>query len=82
MDSTCLLWKETCSGAGGRCLLYDIDMFRIKYVGIGAAVKVVEECNKQGLNNRFAFESFVLLGCGSLFLRFDLVVDGGEEGAG
>jgi len=41
VDSTCLLWKETCSGADGRCLLYDIDMFRIKYVGIGAAIKVV-----------------------------------------
>ena len=40
VDSTCLLWKETCSGVEGRCLIYDIDMFRIKYVGIGAAIKV------------------------------------------
>ena len=40
VDSTCLLWKETCSGANGRCLLYDIELFRIKYVGIGAAFKV------------------------------------------
>ena len=31
IDSTCLLWKSTCNGAaGGRCLLYDIVMFRYK----------------------------------------------------
>ena len=47
VDSTCLLWKETCSGADGRCLLYDIDMFRIKYVGIGAAIKVGKEQKEQ-----------------------------------
>ena len=33
IDSTCLLWKSTCEGeAGGRCLLYDIEAFRYKYV--------------------------------------------------
>ena len=31
IDSTCLVWKSTCEGAvGGRCLLYDIVMFRYK----------------------------------------------------
>ena len=31
IDSTCLLWKETCEGEeGGRCLLYDIELFRYK----------------------------------------------------
>ena len=33
IDSTCLLWKSTCEGeAGGRCLMYDIEAFRYKYV--------------------------------------------------
>ena len=31
IDSTCLLWKSTCTGqAGGRCLMYDIEAFRYK----------------------------------------------------
>ncbi len=31
IDSTCLLWKSTCEGeAGGRCLMYDIELFRYK----------------------------------------------------
>ena len=76
VDSTCLLWKETCSGADGRCLLFDIDMFRLKYVGIGAAVKV-------GLPEKRPILVDVFKGCGSLLLRFDLVADGREEeGAG
>lgn len=33
IDSTCLLWKSTCDGkAGGRCLMYDIELFRYKCV--------------------------------------------------
>ncbi|XP_065344246.1 solute carrier organic anion transporter family member 5A1 [Cloeon dipterum] len=40
IDSTCLLWKNTCGEKGGRCLLYDIEMFRYKYVGICAIIKV------------------------------------------
>ena len=35
IDSTCLLWKSTCDGeAGGRCLMYDIEAFRFRYVHI------------------------------------------------
>lgn len=31
IDSTCMLWKRTCAGeVGGRCLMYDIEMFRYK----------------------------------------------------
>merc|ERR1719219_961560 len=45
IDSTCLLWKQTCEGAqGGRCLIYDIEMFRYKYVGICAGIKVLAFC--------------------------------------
>lgn len=32
IDSTCLLWKSTCGEKGGRCLIYDIETFRYKYV--------------------------------------------------
>lgn len=42
IDSTCLLWKSTCAGeAGGRCLLYDIEAFRFKYVGVCCGIKVL-----------------------------------------
>jgi organic anion transporter 3A len=42
IDSTCLLWKQTCEGAqGGRCLIYDIEKFRYKYIGICAGIKVL-----------------------------------------
>lgn len=42
IDSTCLLWKSTCAGeAGGRCLLYDIEAFRYKYVGVCCGIKVL-----------------------------------------
>ena len=42
IDSTCILWKSTCDGeAGGRCLMYDIEMFRYKYVGVCCGIKVV-----------------------------------------
>lgn len=32
IDSTCLLWKSTCGEKGGRCLIYDIETFRYKWV--------------------------------------------------
>ncbi|XP_060516350.1 solute carrier organic anion transporter family member 3A1-like isoform X2 [Cylas formicarius] len=42
IDSTCLLWKSTCGGSkGGRCLLYDIEQFRYRYVGLCAAIKIL-----------------------------------------
>jgi len=42
IDSTCLVWKSTCEGAvGGRCLLYDIVMFRYKYIGVCCGIKVL-----------------------------------------
>ncbi|CAG0883537.1 unnamed protein product [Darwinula stevensoni] len=41
IDTTCLLWKEgKCGGKSGRCLLYDIEAFRFKYIGICAGIKV------------------------------------------
>ncbi|XP_055295376.1 solute carrier organic anion transporter family member 5A1 isoform X2 [Sitodiplosis mosellana] len=41
IDSTCLLWKSTCGEKGGRCLIYDIETFRYKYVGLCASIKLV-----------------------------------------
>lgn len=41
IDSTCLLWKSTCGENAGRCLLYDIEQFRYKYVGLCAAIKIL-----------------------------------------
>lgn len=42
IDSTCLLWKQSCSGEkGGRCLLYDIEQFRYRYVGLCGGIKIV-----------------------------------------
>ncbi|XP_037957068.1 solute carrier organic anion transporter family member 5A1 isoform X2 [Teleopsis dalmanni] len=41
IDSTCLLWKSSCGEKGGRCLIYDIEKFRFKYVGLCTAVKIV-----------------------------------------
>lgn len=42
IDSTCLVWKQTCEGSqGGRCLMYDIELFRYKYVGICAGIKLL-----------------------------------------
>ncbi|KAB0801385.1 hypothetical protein PPYR_05739 [Photinus pyralis] len=41
IDSTCLLWKSTCGTKGGRCLLYDIEKFRYKYVGLCAGIKIL-----------------------------------------
>lgn len=44
IDSTCILWKSTCGETGGRCLIYDIEQFRFKYVGLCATIKVVALC--------------------------------------
>lgn len=41
IDSSCLLWKSTCGEAGGRCLIYDIEKFRYKYIGLCTIIKVV-----------------------------------------
>ncbi|XP_073958010.1 organic anion transporting polypeptide 30B isoform X2 [Choristoneura fumiferana] len=42
IDSTCILWKQSCSGEkGGRCLLYDIEQFRYRYVGLCGGIKIV-----------------------------------------
>ncbi|XP_053696805.1 solute carrier organic anion transporter family member 5A1 [Sabethes cyaneus] len=41
IDSSCLLWKSTCGEKGGRCLIYDIEKFRYKYVGLCASIKII-----------------------------------------
>ena len=41
IDSSCLLWKSNCGESGGRCLMYDIEKFRYKYVGLCATIKIV-----------------------------------------
>lgn len=41
IDSTCLLWKSSCGERAGRCLLYDIEQFRYKYVGLCAGIKIM-----------------------------------------
>lgn len=41
IDSSCLLWKTTCGESGGRCLIYDIEKFRFKYIGLCTAIKFV-----------------------------------------
>ncbi|KAK7054568.1 Solute carrier organic anion transporter member 5A1 [Halocaridina rubra] len=41
IDSTCLMWKSSCGEKGGRCLIYDIEMFRYRYVGICTAIKII-----------------------------------------
>jgi solute carrier organic anion transporter family, member 3A len=41
IDSSCLLWKSNCGEAGGRCLVYDIEKFRFKYIGLCTGIKVV-----------------------------------------
>ncbi|CAG5122707.1 unnamed protein product, partial [Candidula unifasciata] len=43
IDSTCLLWSVKCQ-RNGSCLLYDMVMFRYKYVGIAAGLKVISLC--------------------------------------
>lgn len=41
IDSTCLLWKSSCGERAGRCLLYDIEQFRYRYVGLCAGIKIL-----------------------------------------
>lgn len=41
IDSSCLLWKSPCGESGGRCLIYDIEKFRYKYIGLCTCIKVV-----------------------------------------
>ncbi|XP_063220390.1 solute carrier organic anion transporter family member 5A1 [Bacillus rossius redtenbacheri] len=41
IDSTCLLWKSICGEKGGRCLLYDIEKFHFRYIGICAGIKTL-----------------------------------------
>lgn len=41
IDSTCLLWKNSCGEKGGRCLMYDIEQFRYRYVGLCASIKIL-----------------------------------------
>lgn len=40
IDSTCLLWKQNCAKQGGFCLIYNIEHFRLRYVGVCSALKV------------------------------------------
>lgn len=43
IDSTCLLWKDHCAEPDARshCLMYDIEKFRFRYVGICTVIKVL-----------------------------------------
>ncbi|KAK3087583.1 hypothetical protein FSP39_007828 [Pinctada imbricata] len=40
IDTACLLWRDNC-GSSGSCLVYDIEQFRYKYVGISAGLKLL-----------------------------------------
>ncbi|ELU10514.1 hypothetical protein CAPTEDRAFT_116572, partial [Capitella teleta] len=40
IDSSCTVWKTKCGGLRGSCLLYDLVMFRHKFVGVAAALKL------------------------------------------
>ncbi|KAK7091377.1 solute carrier organic anion transporter family member 5A1-like [Littorina saxatilis] len=40
IDSACLLWSRRCESHGS-CLVYDIEQFRFRYIGVGASLKVV-----------------------------------------
>lgn len=40
IDSTCLVWKNHCGQQGGFCLLYNIEQFRLRYVGVCSAFKI------------------------------------------
>lgn len=40
IDTTCILWEKVCGGHGA-CLLYDVVLFRYKYVGNCAGMKLV-----------------------------------------
>lgn len=40
IDSTCLYSKANCGKAGGFCLIYNIEHFRLRYIGVCSALKV------------------------------------------
>ncbi|GFY31192.1 solute carrier organic anion transporter family member 5A1 [Trichonephila clavipes] len=40
IDSTCILWKAHCGKPGGFCLMYNIEHFRLKYIGVCSGLKV------------------------------------------
>ncbi|CAG2161777.1 unnamed protein product [Oppiella nova] len=40
IDSTCIVWKAHCGQQGGFCLLYNIEQFRLRYVGVCSGLKV------------------------------------------
>ncbi|KAI1285077.1 Solute carrier organic anion transporter family member 5A1 [Halotydeus destructor] len=40
IDSTCMLWKVDCAKQGGFCLIYNIEQFRLRYVGLCSSLKV------------------------------------------
>ncbi|CAG5128905.1 unnamed protein product [Candidula unifasciata] len=40
VDSTCKIWKMTCSTAGA-CSLYDIELFRFQYTAISTGLRVI-----------------------------------------
>ncbi|GIY28151.1 solute carrier organic anion transporter family member 5A1 [Caerostris extrusa] len=40
IDSTCILWKAHCGRPGGFCLMYNIEHFRLKYIGVCSGLKV------------------------------------------
>lgn len=48
IDSTCLYWKASCGavtsgaggGGGGFCLIYNIEHFRLRYIGVCSGLKV------------------------------------------
>ena len=39
VDSTCAVWRETCSGGVGACVLYDIEEFRYKFFGVSLLLR-------------------------------------------
>ena len=91
IDSTCLLWKQTCEGGqGGRCLVYDIELFRYKYVGICAGIKVLASLiffldwwlvrRRQRLEEAAALTVGELVG--SVASLEKVILEGGEETGG
>lgn len=40
IDSTCMYWKANCGRQGGSCLIYNIEHFRLRYIGVCSALKV------------------------------------------
>ncbi|XP_067138869.1 solute carrier organic anion transporter family member 3A1 [Centruroides vittatus] len=40
IDSTCILWKAHCGRQGGFCLMYNIEHFRLRYIGVCSGLKV------------------------------------------